>query len=817
MQTIFQDMRYACRMLFKNPGITTVAILTLAVGIGANSAIFSVVDVLVLRPLPFEEVDGVMTLAMSPEGVKDEREGVSVADFLDWRAQNSVFDRMSASMGTNFNITGIGDPEYVAGARVTADFFDILRVKAAHGRLFLPGEDEAGNDRVAVISHNLWQRRFKGDPAFVGTVMSLNGENTTVIGILPADHQYPVDQDLWTPLALTAEQRGDRTKRALSVMGRLKPSVTRQQATAEMNTIVGRLAQQYPDTNAGWNVIVLSLLEQFSDEITAAFSFTLLGAVAFVLLLACANVMNLQLARATGRQKEIAIRTALGANKWRVIRQLLIESALLSAIAGIFGILIAYWGIDMIHGFIPAEIARFVPMWNHMGIDARVLMFTTVIVLVTGLVSGLAPAIQAARPDLNETLTDSARGSSGGIRRRRLRSGLVVSEVALALVLLVGASLMIQGFLSLINKDYGFNPDNLLTMRITLPDTKYNEPHLITSFYNQAYERLGALPGVQSVGGGNFLHGDGSWDTVPVEVEGQPVLKASEYPRINRHIVSPGYLPTLQVPLMSGRMFTEADDAQAPPVIMVTESMARKYWPEKDPIGQRIKIGITPSVDGAVAVEGPWRTVVGVVKDATYFWFDAQPRATVYLPAQQAPRLWINVVLRTAGDPLSVMSAARREIAGLDPEQAVAEIRTMEKVLSDRLVGVRLGAVLMGVFSIIALVLAGVGIYSVMAYSVAQRTHEIGIRMAIGARRKAVLMMVMRHALTLTVIGLAIGLPVAFALSNLMMSGLGGATAFDLNTFIGFTLLLIVVSTGASLIPARRATRVDPMIALRYE
>ena len=481
-----------------------------------------------------------------------------------------------------------------------------------------------------------------------------------------------------------------------------------------------------------------------------------------------------------------------------MIRQLLTKSGVIAAVARVFGVLVAYWGIDMIKAFLPQEIARFVPMWSQMGLDNRGLMFTTAIVVFTGLISGLAPAIQAARPNLNETLTDSTRGSSSGVGRRRLRSSLVVSEVALALVLLVGAGQMIQGFTGMLNKDHGFNSDNLLTMGITLPDTKYDEPHLITSFYRQAYERLAAVPGIQSVGGGNFLHVESTWDMVPVEIEGQTDPYPRDFPRINRHIISPGYLPTFQAPLLSGRMSTEADDAQAPPVIMITESMAKKFWPDKDPIGQRIKIGITPSVDGAVPVAGPWRTVIGVTGDMTYVFFDLQPRTTVDLPAQQAPRLWISMVLRTSGDPLSVAGAARAEIANLDPEQAVANMQTMDKLISDQLIGVRLGAVLMGIFGIMALILSSVGIYSVMAYSVAQRRHEIGIRMAIGARQKGVLIMVMRQALVLAGIGLAIGLPVSYALSKLMQGGLGSAMAFNTSTFIIFTLTLIVVATGSS-------------------
>lgn len=817
MHTLIQDLQYAFRMLFKNPAVTCVAVLTLAVGIGANSAIFSVVDVLVFRPSPFERLDRIMTLSMVQDGHPDEQEAISPSDFQDWQEQNTVFEKMAAFTVSNVNITGIGDPEYVAGAAVSEHFFDILGVEAEHGRLFLPGENEPGNDRVAVISHELWQQRYSEDPGFIGNSLSLNGKNTVVVGILPADYRYPIDQDLWTPLAMTTDQMADRSSRTIGALALLSDTSSKEEAQTVMTTIVSRIAQTYPDTHKGWNVYIQSLREQMGDEITEAFSYTLFGAVIFVLLLACANVMNLQLARATGRHKEIAIRTALGANQWRVIRQLLIESLVLSAIAGSLGILVAYWGIDMIKPTLPQELHKYVPMWSHMGIDGRVLAFTTSIAVLTGLVSGLAPAIQSARPNLNESLTDSSRGSSGGTKRSRMRSSLVVSEVAIALVLLVGASLMIQGFVSFLDKDLGFKRENLLTMRITLPETKYNEPHLITSFYQQAYERLSTVPGVRSVGGANYLHADNSWDMIPTEIEGRAALDPTEAPRINRHIVSPGYLTTLQVSLVRGRLIAESDNIESQPVAVISESMARRHWPDGNPIGHRIKVDGKPSVDGTVPIGGPWRTVVGVVQDATYFWFDDRANATVYLPALQVPRLWMNVVLRTAGDPLATVNAARSQIADLDPEQAVAEIKSMERIIANRLSGVRLGAILMGVFSVMALILAGVGIYSVMAYSVAQRTHEIGIRMAIGAGQKSVLTMILRQALILSGIGLAIGLPISYGLSSLVMSGIGPAMEFNSWTFVVFTVLLIFIAAAASAIPAIRATRIDPMIALRYE
>ncbi|MBT5873081.1 MAG: ABC transporter permease, partial [Candidatus Latescibacteria bacterium] len=635
--------------------------------------------------------------------------------------------------------------------------------------------------------------------------------------ILPADYRYPIDQDLWTPLVLTTDQLADRSSRTIGAMALLSDISSKEEAHTVMTTIVSRIAESYPDTHKGWNVYIQSLREQMGDEITTAFSYTLFGAVIFVLLLACANVMNLQLARATGRRKEIAIRAALGANQWRVIRQLLIESLVLSGIAGSLGILVAYWGIDMIKPTLPQELHKYVPMWSHMGIDSRVLMFTTSIAVLTGIVSGLVPALQSARPNLNETLTDSSRGSSGGTRRSKLRSSLVVSEVAIALVLLVGASMMIQGFASFLNRDLGFEKENLLTMRITLPETKYNEPHLITSFYRQAYERLSVVPGVRSVGGANYLHADNSWDMVPTEIEGRAALSPTEAPRINRHIVSPGYLTALQISLVRGRLIAESDNMESQPVVVISESLANRHWPDGNPIGQRMKVDGKPSVDGSVPIGGPWRTVVGVVRDATYFWFDDRANATAYLPALQVPRLWMNVVLLTEGDPLATVSAARSQIADLDPQQAVAEIKTMERIISSRLAGVRLGAILMGVFSVMALVLAGVGIYSVMAYTVAQRTHEIGIRMAIGAGRKTVLTMILRQALVLASIGLAVGLPLSYGLASMVTGGIGLAMEFNSLTFVVFTVALVLIAVAASAIPAIRATRLDPMIALRYE
>jgi putative ABC transport system permease protein len=804
---LWQDLRYGLRMLLKSPGFTIVAVIALALGIGANSAIFSVVNTVLLRPLPYKAPERLVMVWEDDTKDGHPRDTPAAANYIDWRDQNQVFEGMSAIADVSFNLTGSGEPERISGRRVSANLFSLLGVEPQLGRAFTPEEDQPSAARVAIMSHGLWQRRFGSDAKIIGQSLTLNGQSVTVVGVMPPHFQFPSREDeLWIPIAFTSQEAANRGRHYLQVVARMKPGVTLQQAQAEMNTIAARLQQQYPNSNTGLGATVVSLHEQLVGDIKPAL-LVLLGAVGFVLLIACANVANLLLARAAGRQKEIALRVALGASRSRLIRQFLTESLLLAALGGVVGLLLSLWGVSLLKAFIPQNISQF----KDIAIDAKVLGFTLLISLLTGLIFGLAPAAQTSSFNLNETLKEGGRDSVAGSRGNRIRGMLVIAEVAVSLILLIGAGLLINSFLRLRSVDPGFSADKLLTMRIVLPTLKYPDQARRTAFYTELVQRIESLPGVQSAAVTNWIPLVSQGDSQGISIEGRPEPAPGQGPVVVTRVVSPNYFRTMDIQLLQGRQFNEQDRADAPGVVVISETMARSLWAGEDPIGKRLKVG-------ALSSPTQWLTIVGVVKDVRQFQLNAEPKPQMYMPYEQ-PTFFVpsHLVIRTNVEPLSLASAVRGAVWGIDKDQPVSNISTMEDVLSESVARQRFSMLLLAIFAAVALVLAAVGLYGVMSYSVAQRTHEIGIRMALGAQRSDVLKMVVGQGLKLVLIGVVLGLVASFVLTRVMTSLLYGVSATDPTTFLSISLVLISVAMLASYLPARRATKVDPMIALRYE
>ncbi|MEN3334847.1 MAG: putative transport system permease protein [Blastocatellia bacterium] len=798
MNTLLQDLRYGARMLIKKPGFTLIAVFTLALGIGANTAIFSVVNAVLLRPLPYEEPSRLVWVwGRFSQG---NQASVSPPDFLDYRAQNRAFEEFAAMRFYSFNLTGTAEPERVGGAQITTNFFKALGVKPTQGRDFSPEEEQAGRGQVAIISHGLWQRRFGADAAIVGKTLLLDGQSYEVIGVVPDDTLLPQAAEVWTPLNFDLPEMKVRRFHFLRPIARLRSGVSVQQAQADVDTVAAGLEQIYPNSNTTWGLRLVGLREFLVGDARPAL-YVLLGAVALVLLIGCVNIANLLLARAAARQKEISLRLAVGATRLRLIRQLLTESLLLSAAGGIIGLFFALWGTDLLVAMTPGSL----PRAAEIGIDSRVLVFTFALSLLTGIVFGLVPALQASKVDLHESLKGAGKGSASGARHNRTRSLLVVSEFALALLLLIGAGLLVKSFRQLQAVDVGFDPWHVLTMRIVLPDSKYAEPEQIRSFFDEVLQRTASLPGVESVGTTTQLPLQGGGDTY-FTIDGHPPDDPNQKPLAFNPQVSHDYLKTMGIPLIKGRHFTQQEAEADATTVIINETFAQTYFADEEPIGKRLTIDMGKPLHCEI---------IGVARDIKLFSLASQNFSAMYLPSIRTG--FSNLVVRTAGEPLAMTAAIRNVVQSVDKNQPVANIRSMEQILASSAEQSRFRAVLIGIFAVVALILAGVGIYGVMAYLVTQQTHEIGIRMALGAQRKDVLKLILRQGIRLTVVGVIIGLASAFALTRFLSDLLFKVSATDPATFTAVALLLTLVALLACWIPARRATRVDPMVALRYE
>ena len=801
MQTLFQDLRYAGRMLVKTPGFTAIAILTLALGIGANSAIFSVVNAVLLRPLMYRDSEKLIRLY---EGLPQGGTGsVSVPNLKDWREQNTVFSEITAYQFGNFNLSIQDQPERIVGANVSSEFFDVLGTRAQLGRTFQKGEDQPGSNRVVVLSDALWRRNFGADANLVGKDISIGGENFSVIGIMPPQFKFFASQ-MWVPLVFTEKQLASRGSHAFNVLGRLKPERTLDQAKEEMATIARRLEQQYPDQQKNRTIKLVPLQEDNVRLIRPAL-FLLLAAVGLVLLIACTNVANLLLARAASRRSEIAIRAALGAKRGRLVRQFLTESVLLSFLGGLCGLLLAKWGTDVL----VSMATGYLPVMTEISLDWRVMGFTLALSLLTGMIFGMAPAMHVSKTDLQDAIKDG--GSRGGSSRGSwLRGFLVVAEVAAALILLVGAGLLLKSFLHLLQVNPGFRTENVLTMRISLPDGKYKSADAMAGFYRQLLERVAPLPGIEASGVINLLPVLQAGYNGEFQIVGQEPDPSGKPPLVEIRTVSPDYFRALGVPLVSGRTFNARDQQGSEPVAIVNETFARRLIPNQDPLGKYIKDDQEPGIK-----------IVGVVGDVKQFGLIAPTIPELYTPYTQPPgpgtTQTMTLVVRTSGDPEALGPVLRKEVLSVDPAQPVYEVQTMQTVIGKAVSYQRLNMQLLGIFATLAMILAVIGIYSVMSYQVSQHTHEIGIRMALGAQPWHVLRLILREGLTLTLIGVVLGVAGAFALTRLLASLLFGVRASDPLTYIMVSLLLIFVALLACILPARRATKVDPLIALRYQ
>lgn len=815
METLWNDLHYGLRQLLKTPGFTLVAIFSLAIGIGANSAIFSVTNALLLRPLPYKDAERIAILWNRSPGLNIERDWFSLGQYLDVKLENQVFEQVAATIDVSYNLTGQGHPERLEGAKVSASLFSLLGAQAVHGRVFLPEEDEKGKPLTVILSHAFWQRRFGSDPNVIGKSLTLNDQNYTIVGVMPAAFALSKEvmptvngiekADVLLPLPLSESDRTKRGGEDYNIFAKLKPGVTVAQAQANMDAITEQMKRQYPENypaNGGLTFGVVPLLEQVVGDLRLAL-YVLLGAVGFVLLIACANVANLLLARAAVRQKEMAVRTAVGASRARIIRQLLTESVVLALIGGLLGLGMAAFAVDGLRAFGSAKIPRL----QEIGVDTRVLAFTFLISLLTGILFGLVPALRASRVDLNEVLKDGARNSASS-GHHRTRNLLVVAEVALSLVLLIGAGLLMRSYYHVQTANPGFNPNGVLSLRLSLPTTRYATPESVYNFYRQLAEKVRQLPGIEFIGMNYSLplsSTSAAWG--PITIEGYVPKAASELIMSNERFISPDYLRAMGIPLVKGRQFDERDLKGAPEVCFVNEALAARFWPHEDPIGKRIQ-----RID-----KGPWRTVVGVVRDAREVELEKEPPLSVYYPIEQLTIRTRFFVARTSADPQQMTQAITKVVQSLDPELPVYDVSTMEARVQHSLAQRRLAMLLLSVFAVVALVLAAIGIYGVMSYWVNQRQHEIGIRMALGAAPRNILQLVVRQALLLISIGVGIGLAGAFALTRVMASLLFGVSATDGLTFVMISLLLGGIALLASYLPARRATKVDAMIALRAE
>ncbi len=806
MSALFQDIRFGLRMLVKNPVMTFAAIVTMALGIGANCAIFTLVDSVLLRPLPYGDPDRLVMVWENNLKRGRDRNVVSVANFFDWREQSESFEEMAAFANYDVTYQSGSEPERIPAGLATDAFFSTLGTKPLAGRLFLPEDFEPASPDVVVVSHRFWQSRFGGDPELMGETLNLESRAYTVIGVLPPRFQFAVrSTDVWRPWLFDEEDRANRRSHYLKVLARLKRGTEMSQAQAEMDGIAGRLAQEHPEWMKGWGVTVVPLHEEVVGKIRPAL-LVLLAAVALVLLIACANVANLLLSKATAREKEVALRISLGADRLRLIRQLLTESSLLSVLGGIAGVVTAYWGVRTLLALTPFEFPRV----DEIAFDQRIFGFALLLSLLTGIVFGIAPALRASRTDLCQSLKEGGARACGGTRDR-LRAALVVTEVALSVVLLVGAGLLIHSFWRLLQVDPGFNTKSALTVSLELPASKYPEIHQHNAFFQELIERFQVLPGVDSVGAVSDFAMSGPATTRSFVVEGRPRPDAEGRIALPFRIITADYFRAMGIPLLKGRVFTRSDDADAPLVLIINQSMARLFWPDEDPLGQRIQFQWP---------DGPLYEVIGVVGDTKYLGLDEPTSGAMYVPFQQKTWVWaryMTYVLRTEADPHLLSAVVREEVRILDADLPILAMRTVEEQVSRSLANRRFSLLLLGLFAAVALALAAVGVYGVIAYAVTQRTREIGLRMALGARRRNIVGTLLQQGMLLVAVGSAVGLVGALALSRSIETLIFEVDSTDPWTYLGVVLVISTVALVATLIPAFRASRVDPMVALRYE
>jgi putative ABC transport system permease protein len=813
MGNLWQDFRYAARTLAQNRAFTAMAVLTLALGIGANSAIFSVVNGVLLRPFSFSEPEQLVVAWERALNSGLPRMVVSPPNFADWRTQSQSFQDMAAYRPQDFNLTGSGEPEQVRGLRVSATMFSMLGVRPVLGRDFQPDEDKPDMPAVVIISNGLWQRRFGAKPNVIGQSIRLGSESTTIIGVMPQGFDFPppitfrgearpVKVELWTQLRYASEQ-DQRGAHNLFVIARLKQGISRERAEADLQNVAHRLARDFPETNAGWDAFVVPLNQQVIGDVKKAL-LILPAAVLFVLLISCANVANLLFVRATGRQRDLAIRVALGAGRWRLISQMLIESTLLSVFGGVVGLVLAAWGLTLITALAPQNIYRL----DQVGLDKGVIAFTLLISLLTVLLCGLVPAWQTSRISLVTALKDGSAGASDGAGRHRLRNLLVVAEVALALVLLTGAGLLVRSFIRLQTVPTGFQPEHLTAVTINLPRASYPDQQQRLGFTERLMPKLAALPLLQSVAFSDNLPLDTGRQGTSFKIERQPVRPGQEE-HTNVSTVSPGYFQTMAIPLLAGRDFASSDNADAPGVVIINSYLAKRYFPDQDPVGKRVDMGFRT---------GTLLRIIGVAADERHDTLQADLHPGMYLPYAQAGKsLPLILLFRSASDPAQVVSAVRHEIHELDAQLPIYDVKTMNQVLHTAVARPRFMTFLLCVFATVAVLLATIGIYGVMSYTVAQNTREMGIRLALGAQASDIFKLVVGQGVILVLLGVFIGTAAALGLTRLMTSLLFGVTATDPLTFIGVSLTLVVVALLACYLPARRATKVDPLVALRYE